>query len=130
MCCGGLGQFPPPHAPGQLPPANSPVTIAPQDNSPLRQLPPWTITLWTTAPPPTITPQEITPLGQFPPNNCPRTIPPDNSPLGQLPPRQLPPGQLPPPGCSYHHMHIRKFHCFFFPYGYFSSHSESEDYAN
>ena len=44
--------------------------------------------------PQTITPQEIALLGQLPPRTiAPQTITP-----------------LKTPGCSYHHMHIRKFH--------------------
>ena len=49
--------------------------------------------------PQTITPQEIALLGQLPP--------------GQLPPDNCPPQTITPlktPGCSYRHMHIRKFH--------------------
>ena len=53
-----------------------------------------------------IAPQTITPPGNCPP----RTV----APPGQLPPRQFPPPQtitpLKTPGCSYRHMHIRKFH--------------------
>ena len=91
----------------QIPPGQLPLQITA-----------WTITPWTTTSrqlPPRHLPLTITPP---PPGNyLLRTIAPqDNCPPRQLHPGQLLPWTIAPPGCSYFHMHIRKFHCFvFFP---------------
>ena len=107
-----LGKFLPRQMPpGHLPPGQLPSkTIAPLDNYPLDHYP------LDNCPPDNYPldnyPLDDCPPDNYPPGNCPpRTI----APPGQLPPRQLPPPPqtitpLKTPGCSYRHMHIRKFH--------------------
>ena len=110
----GLGQL----SPRQMPPGQLPLQIPPGT------ITPWTITPWTTAP-------RQLPPGQLPPDYCPQTInPPRKLPLRTIALQTTAPWTVAPLGCLYNYMDIRKFHCFFFPNGYFSFHSESEDYAN
>ena len=122
------------------------TNASPHDNPRPCKFPTGQLPFKTTAPPPP-PPRNNYTLDHYPPGQLsPRQLPPKNYPYNYatgnypvrtfapqdncLPDNCASPGKLPPQGCSYHYIHIRNFHRFFFANGYLSSHSESEDYAN